>query len=394
MRIRVALLVLVVAILTGCATPAPTPAEGPSVSPSPSIAALARPASVFATECADVLDPEILTRLYGVALEPMEPDAHYAYPEMSTAAIAQAGGLVCAWRQPGEAEADVVFAAGAGAAADFATVSAILMDGDGLAYGSDYHAAALFDGLVVRCDGYPEYDYLAPLCQWVALSGDIGVSLWMSRTSPDVVVDVAPPPNPDTSLPGVIPVIEGSDSVALLEGAFAALDAEPRRELEPLPTRTGGDCVSGLTAAEVADAFGVASAPEPRSDAPAFGPGYSIYGQRGGWITTASVREIGLVRCSVPVESSAAWPVSVTAWSIPGMAWLLAGDAAHEAEEHFGPIAGLGRDGVQSCGSGEDGNVCRVAFVEGDELRYLEVVDTARPVDPQAVVALAGVAFD
>ncbi len=203
---------------------------------------------------------------------------------------------------------------------------------------------------------------VAPLCHWSrAERRRRRVASGRRAVSPAVDVDVAPRAESSTRRRRRQSSWLRVDSVALRRVvAFAALDSEPRRELEPRRREPRATASRGLTGAVAGSGHAARirrserrSAPDVRADNAILWANGRLDYDGGGHADRTSVPLLGRLRMSDRRDGVRA---------IPGM--RLARVARRQPPDRASgsrPIAGLSADGVQTCGSGEDGHVCRSA---------------------------------
>jgi hypothetical protein len=375
---RLLVAVLVVGAMTGCSTP-PAVTPEPSTTSAPTLEVAERPASVFKVGCDDVLDLDVKARLVGAEATSV---AGAVWATSRSAAIIQNGGLYCEWEKATEFEPSIVVAALSDVDTDFA---AVLAEYSAHGYPNRPYEVVngLGDGAALRCEGRGS-DYRGIICHWVGLLDDVGVSIWIRGLPDSAVVDPEPDPLADTSLPPVVPIVEGSDQFALVSGLLSRLATASRVVLEE-PAPTSPPTCDALTADEVASALGV-----PVSRAGTSSERFSTWGPSGAWIQTLAGERLGVDQCSFSIEGGGATTATVTIWPLIG--WAL-------ADNPTGPVEGFGRlEGsdlvgvIDYCGSDEGGSGCSISFeTEGD---LVTVAVTETPTDPGIPIRIASDLLD
>jgi hypothetical protein len=359
--------------MVGCSTPpVGNPGSSPTAEPTPPV--VERPASVFEIGCDDVLDPDVTALLVGTEAAPV---AEATWASSGSAAIIQNGGLYCEWHKPTDYEPSIVVAALPDVDSEYAAVVA-----EYSALGYPYRpyevVNGLGDGAALRCDGRRS-DYRGIICHWVGLLDDVGVSVWIRGLPDSAVVDPEPAPLPDTSLPPVVPIVEGSDQFALVSDLLTRLATASRVILAESTSSSPPNCDS-LTADEVTSALGV-----PVSRAGSSNERFSTWGPNGAWVQSLAGERLGVDQCSFYAEGGGATSAIVTI--SPQIGWMLTDNPA-------GPVDGFGRlDGsdlagvVDYCGSDEGGSGCSISFESDGDLVTVAVTET--PTDPGIPVRIA-----
>jgi hypothetical protein len=208
----------------------PTPSAEPAVA--------TRPISAFPIDCADVVSDETVSATVGEH----DPVVQHQLPRVSTismaeVAVEQDGGLWCEWHRPiesGDQRIALRIIAIPDAAADFGRIRPSLMKPADLFAARFAHVEA-FDDTFIRCDESTLSDPSTPAetrnvvgCSWHVLAGNTWLAVDVDGVpSSDYRVPV-PRNNPDTSAKPLVPVVDGSASLALITTVVSSLESVSR----------------------------------------------------------------------------------------------------------------------------------------------------------------------
>lgn len=221
--------VVAIALATGLTACAVDGEAGPS--PEPTVTETAapegtHPSAAYDIQCDEIVDTSRLDAV--VAGSTPEPQPLYLSPDdfgMVGAAVLQAGGLACVWRGETYDTGLTVIALPDALDGLSASIEAILAarPNDG-----GHVETSVADGGLVKCQRADEYR--APACDWTVAAGDSWLYVRTAGLAEGDVV--APPPNPDTSIPPATPA-EGSAAEALVEDIATAIADSGRQEVVP-----------------------------------------------------------------------------------------------------------------------------------------------------------------
>lgn len=354
-------------LVVGCAAVPSAPKPDATVTPSPTSTAepIARPAAQWDVDCPQLVPDATLDTVVRVGLV---ADDFYARPWVgftTSAAILQAGGIVCNWRAesaPGDTWRLTVLPDSIdGFQADFDYLT-------GLEYGA-WTSVEAFDGAAAYCSGGTK-EPGGIRCQWIALSGTRYITLDFREVRKGEVENPDPAPNPDTSIPPLRP--SGSATIALLGGVFSAIEAAPVVDLEPLQTAAPG-CADLLTRKAVAGALGVDAS--------------EVKFARAQDDPDAPLAAIGGSSCFAVTDD-----LYIQATLAPGLGWTIDRALAEDPEVSAGPLVGLD-SGVVKCVMDEEGQPCVSAVVDPDGVLLSVTVSSTGGAAPtrKSTVALLSV---
>jgi hypothetical protein len=222
-------------LFSGCtvATPITSPSASNSPQPQPQPSAttppLTDPISAFAIDCAELVPDDVITAVLGDHQAPVASlNVGASVRGSLVAAILQDGGISCTWSRPQDHNAlfPALSVVAIPDAADFFDRAVPVLTKAETKHSPVYTSADAFDATLVKCqDGYEGVNFV---CEWSVLSGDTWIALQLAGM-PDGDVSVpAPRSNPDTSLKGLVPVVDGSASLELVTDVVTSLASAPR----------------------------------------------------------------------------------------------------------------------------------------------------------------------
>ncbi len=317
-------------VLTSCAPPEPEVAaeSAPTPAPTPS-ATVVPPVSAFDLECDDLVQPELMTAVWGESLQTHETRPLSVAPSnLIDASVLHDGALSCSWALEGEGESALTLVALPQAEAAWSVAADTLVAAP---YG--YARAPLADGAVVGCDDSISWWGLA--CVWNATLDDVWIFVG-ARFLPESEATVpSPRDNPDTSRKPLEPTTEGSLVGAIVDNALTMLAGAPRAEV-PRPTQTAPDCAELFSSPS---GVSLLDGREPRGGRVEFsGDSLSRTNQYlGGAMGFVSAERLGYVECHLP-DSASQLAVSVAA--APEADWIFEQPGYHfpSPAEHIGSV--------------------------------------------------------
>ena len=199
------------------------------------------PVSAFAVECDDLVDPGLMTEVWGNVL-PLGEGAQISLSPsgLIDAAVVHDAALSCTWASAIEGEPALTIVALPDAAAAWSVAADTLV-----AEPYSYTRSPIADGAVVGCDD--AYSVWGLECVWNATRDDVWIFVG-ARFLPDTGATLpSPRDNPDTSREPPVPTVEGSLVGEIVENALATL-ASADRVAVPRPLQAAPDCTELFSA--------------------------------------------------------------------------------------------------------------------------------------------------
>jgi hypothetical protein len=340
----VAVAVVGILWLSGCAQAAPAvtsaPTSTPTSTPTATPESSGRPLSNFDLGCSDLVSGALVTQIAGADAVGREPEVIAGF-SLERAAVIQDGGIICEWAVPGAPlhAPGIQVSALAGTSGDIQRIRPMLEASP------HFYQTEGGDGstIMVGC----REDFQNPgtaQCHWLAEQGD-GL---MEAFFPVV--------------PTAENMLDGTPSAELVRSALATLEASPRRDrAAPAVARSCDQILPpGTLVTSVGTFFAV---PRDRSLEGMLGVGTT------GWMTIAlwsvAQERLGWTSCEVNLGSAES-PETIDLAHVldaRGAGWI--GEYAELAP--FGPFPAA----AASCGADEGGEYCYVTAIRGDSvIRY------------------------
>lgn len=333
---RAALLVLLVAGLTGCASSVDMGQPSDSPTESPEAPALG---NAIDDRCDGLISPVDYEGLWSGDLEPLGYSSYGAATAetLSATALVQSDALICGWwSDEADIPAALMFVMGDGEDGFRRTEATFA------AAGSPYTAVPILDGAYIACRGEG-----IVTCHWNVLHG----SDWISLMIVDVAVD-------DVAVGADLSTTAPARLVSALAEAVEALDIPRTRSATP-----AADCIALLSPGDLVEPLGVEAAritviPSPpleeasiESSSPEFGQVMWKY----------AYEMLGYSGCGVQIDGHLVGVVIIATDS----AWVLQDSSAQQPK--LEQIDDHG-DGVKECTPNGSSTSCTVAFASGDDL--------------------------